>query len=350
MLYISLIFSLFIATSISQKVKDCPPIEQIENGDTQCSDGSKFGSLCEYSCDEGHVLNDECLRYNSCIDTGFKEGMWKLIAPECQLKPVWSEWTVGSCSSTCGKGVRVDRRNCLQGLCEGDTQRIMDCFSYECEKDCAAIKQENFGSTSGVHTIRPDFQESGVSVSCDMETAGGGWIVMLKRFDGSQDFMKNWQEYEDGFGSLQSEFWLGLQLAHNLTKEGSFELRFDMSDFSDVEAFMTYTGFSIESSEEKYKLNFDDGSGNGTAGDSLSSNRGMKFSTYEQDNDLRDVNCSVKFGGSGGNWYNACTSQTITGLYNQQYYNGNSLQQMKWFKFRQHDAIKTMKMMFRRQN
>ena len=116
-------------------------------------------------------------------------------------EPVWSEWTVGSCSSTCGKGVRVDYRNCLQGSCEGETQRIMDCFSYECEskfnnapeyclssqrvswltfsilEDCLAIKQANPGSTSGVHTIRPDFQESGVNVSCDMETAGGGWIV-----------------------------------------------------------------------------------------------------------------------------------------------------------------------------
>ena len=44
-------------------------------------------------------------------------------------------------------------------------------------EDCLAIKQENPGSTSGVHTIRPDFQESGVNVSCDMETGGGGWIV-----------------------------------------------------------------------------------------------------------------------------------------------------------------------------
>ena len=48
-------------------------------------------------------------------------------------EPVWSEWTVGSCSSTCGKGVRVDRRNCLQGTCEGDTLRTIECFGYECE-------------------------------------------------------------------------------------------------------------------------------------------------------------------------------------------------------------------------
>ena len=70
----------------------------------------------------------------------------------------------------------------------------------------------------------------------------------------------------------------------------------------------------------------------------------MKFSTYEQDNDRRNVNCAVKYGGSGGNWYNACTSQTITGMYND----GNLLQQMKWWTFRRHNAIESVKMMFRR--
>ena len=46
---------------------------------------------------------------------------------------VWSEWEIGSCSSTCGKGVRADYRDCLQGPCEGDKLRTIDCFGYECE-------------------------------------------------------------------------------------------------------------------------------------------------------------------------------------------------------------------------
>ena len=50
----------------------------------KCSDGNKVGSLCQYSCNEGYKLNDECLLYNSCIDDGFNEGMWKLIAPKCE--------------------------------------------------------------------------------------------------------------------------------------------------------------------------------------------------------------------------------------------------------------------------
>ena len=37
---------------------------------------------------------------------------------------------------------------------------------------------------------------------CDDTTAGGGWLVVQRRQDGSVDFNRDWLDYEDGFGSI----------------------------------------------------------------------------------------------------------------------------------------------------
>ena len=36
-----------------------------------------------------------------------------------------------------------------------------------------------------------------------------------RRFDGSEDFYRGWEDYEQGFGKADSEYWLG-KLNHYL--------------------------------------------------------------------------------------------------------------------------------------
>ena len=40
---------------------------------------------------------------------------------------------------------------------------------------------------------------------------------MQRRFDGSVNFSRTWDEYRDGFGTLDGEFWLGNKYLHELT-------------------------------------------------------------------------------------------------------------------------------------
>ena len=97
-----------------------------------------------------------------------------------------------------------------------------------------------------------------------METDGGGWTVFQRRQDGSVDFYRNWTDYEDGFGNLTGEFWLGLGKINRLTKEQSNTLRVDLGDFDGNTSYAQYTTFSVGDSTTEYILTV--GGYSGTAG------------------------------------------------------------------------------------
>ena len=145
-----------------------------------------------------------------------------------------------------------------------------------------------------------------------METDGGGWTVFQRRQDGSVDFYRNWTDYEDGFGNLTGEFWLGLGKINRLTKEQSNTLRVDLGDFDGNTSYAQYTTFSVGNSTTEYTLTV--GGYSGTAGDSLAYHNGMKFSTIDTDNDNHSGNCAFD-DYYGGWWYNACAHSNLNGQY-----------------------------------
>ncbi|RLV62362.1 hypothetical protein DV515_00019394, partial [Chloebia gouldiae] len=62
--------------------------------------------------------------------------------------------------------------------------------------------------------------------------AGGGWTVIQRRQDGSVDFNRTWNEYKEGFGDLNGEFWLGNDNIHRMTSQGEYSLRIDLEDWN----------------------------------------------------------------------------------------------------------------------
>ena len=61
----------------------------------------------------------------------------------------------------------------------------------------------------------------------------GSWTIILRRVDGSVDFMRGWDEYVDGFGDMDTNFWIGLETIHLLTASGNSHLKVYMESFSD---------------------------------------------------------------------------------------------------------------------
>ena len=125
-------------------------------------------------------------------------------------------------------------------------------------------------SSSGVYTINPDGDKP-IQVLCDMATDGRGWTVFQRRLDGSVDFYLGWESYQNGFGDLSGELWLGNNNLHRLTAADDVMLRVDLEDFDGNITYAEYTTFKVADEADKYRLLI--GGYSGTADDSLTYHR-----------------------------------------------------------------------------
>ncbi|XP_075054544.1 fibrinogen alpha chain [Mixophyes fleayi] len=191
-------------------------------------------------------------------------------------------------------------------------------------QDCADILQKHSsGAKSGIFKISPEGSLKELSVYCDQDTQLGGWLLIQQREDGSLNFNRTWQDYKNGFGSVDAngkgELWLGNEYIHLLSKKETV-LRIELEDWSGKQVYAEY-GFNIGSESEGYALNVQ--SYDGSAGDALiegskddreyTSHVNMKFSTHDRDSDKWEENCAEMYG--GGWWYNNCQAANLNGIY-----------------------------------
>ncbi|VDI67885.1 Hypothetical predicted protein [Mytilus galloprovincialis] len=153
-------------------------------------------------------------------------------------------------------------------------------------KGCEDVLQKR---SNGIYTIYPVSNNNGFEVYCDFKTDNGNWTLFQKRINGTTDFFRGWEEYENGFGNLEAEFWLGNGLWYN---------------------------------------------------------SGMSFTTKDRDND-RDstVNCANTRNGAW--WYNRCTNVNLNGQYLQR--SKYDINGITWYEWKtSFHSMKSSVMMFRK--
>ncbi|KAI2657494.1 Angiopoietin-2 [Labeo rohita] len=118
--------------------------------------------------------------------------------------------------------------------------------------DCAAVF--NLGNKeSGVYSLTISDTKQQFKAYCDMETDGGGWTVIQKRFNGLVDFHQTWKNYTMGFGDISGEHWLGNEIIYKLTQEKQYVLRIDLTDWEGNTAFSKYEQFFLDGEKQNYR-------------------------------------------------------------------------------------------------
>ena len=177
----------------------------------------------------------------------------------------------------------------LVGIVIVDDSAIKSCCNIAVKHYFTANK-----NSSGVHNII-DFCQQGTIVQgyCDTLTDGGGWLVIQRKKDGSENFHRYWWEYEMGFSSLTGEFWFGLNALHCLTSQGQWELRIDLKLTNGTIIYLSYKKFAVGPGSEQYPLTISGFTGYTTDPIGTHNQNTMKFTTRDRDNDRWSNNCDL---------------------------------------------------------
>merc|ERR1712156_1076107 len=97
---------------------------------------------------------------------------------------------------------------------------------------------------------------------CRNDILGGAFTVIQNRFDGSENFDRNWADYKMGFGVAAdfnspacnaAEFWLGNEYLFNL-QENKNAMVVDMGRVNGQSALVKYGNFEIGNERSGYQL------------------------------------------------------------------------------------------------
>ncbi|XP_061186939.1 fibrinogen-like protein 1 [Saccostrea echinata] len=194
-----------------------------------------------------------------------------------------------------------------------------DCFlglfcSLMCEKGylvtCAT-------DVTSIETLDIDNKEIDVPF---VYSEGHKWTVIQRRCFNNTDFYRRWSDYKAGFGNFKekSDFWIGNDVIHMLTKNGYNYMRVEMLKTDNEPLEAEYSHFLVGDESTEYNLTV-----SGFTGlydcmtnkiDKRADANGLKFSTIDVENDpWKNGICAYHC--KSGWWFHSCTCGNVNGLF-----------------------------------
>ena len=141
--------------------------------------------------------------------------------------------------------------------------------------------------------------------------------TIQRRVSDSVDFNRGWDDYVNGFGEEDGNYWIGLEEMHQLTTTHEVGLNIDIATFEGEPFTLKLERFSVGNAASNYAIHY---SGYSQSSDRVknttfpNANNDMMFSTRDRDNDLSHSNCASDVF-RGGWWYSSCTRISLNGDY-----------------------------------
>ncbi|KAK3092685.1 hypothetical protein FSP39_005872, partial [Pinctada imbricata] len=170
--------------------------------------------------------------------------------------------------------------------------------------DCS----EGNGIYSGVVDafIKPTGILNPVKVLCNFDYS----VTYIQyRKNGDVNFNRSWSEYENGFGDVNGDFWLGNKYIRALAQQKNYFL--GLRQYTSSWSISSYPSLAIDSATNFYALTYGSlisGTDGLSPADTSKEAYGQQFSTYD-----RDPTGCAKLHGSGW-WYNTgCSLSNLNG-------------------------------------
>ena len=142
--------------------------------------------------------------------------------------------------------------------------------------------------------------------------------TIQRRIGDSVDFDRDWDDYVNGFGEEDGNYWIGLEEIHQLTTSHDVSLYMNIETFEGEPFTLKLQTFSVGNAASNYTWNFSQFS---QSSDRIklrlfpSGYSDMMFTTRDRDNDLHPgINCATDVC-RGGWWYSSCTYINLNGNY-----------------------------------